>query len=186
MIDASLIAPLRIRPLHRAEYDRLVELGVFQDERLELLRGTLVEMTPQGTAHAEALRRLTRIFVRALGDRAVVQIQSPFAASEDSEPEPDVAILPPGDYSRAHPASALLIIEVSGDSLRKDRKVKSGVYAEANVPEYWIVDLEGRRVEIHRAPSNGAYTQVRAATDVEEIAPDAFNDIRIHVAELLP
>src|SRR5450631_913480 len=114
-----------VRPLHRREYDRLVELGSFDEERIELLRGMLVGMSPQGAEHADVVHRLAALLARGFGDRAVVRTHSPLALGEDSEPEPDVAVLAPGDYSREHPSTALLVIEVSDTSLRKDRAIKA-------------------------------------------------------------
>jgi len=134
--------PLRIRPLRRVEYDRLVELGVFgKDDKIELLRGALVEMSPQGSQHADCAGVLMTLLIRMLGDRASVRAHSPFAATEDSEPEPDVGVYPPRRYAGAHPKTAFLVVEVAESSLRKDRGLKSEIYAENGVPEYWIVEF---------------------------------------------
>ncbi len=99
MLDFTQLPPGRIRPLRRAEYDKLIELGVFEeDEKIELLHGFLVAMSPQGTPHAAVGARLAEVLTRILGDRAHVRCQFPFAASEDSEPEPDIAVVPRADY----------------------------------------------------------------------------------------
>src|SRR5689334_17135087 len=89
VLDTAQLAPERPRPLRRTEYEHLVEAGAFVDERIELLEGVLVQMSPQGAEHADVVSRLNMLFVRLVGDRAVVRVQSPFAASDDSEPEPD-------------------------------------------------------------------------------------------------
>src|SRR5215470_8355044 len=87
VIDPAILAPERVRPLRRDEYDRLVELGYFEDEKIELLHGLLVAMSPQGAPHMYVIRKLTKLFVPAVGERALVQVQGPLAVSDDSEPE---------------------------------------------------------------------------------------------------
>src|SRR4051812_10762587 len=139
IVPASL-ASERLRPLKRVEYDRLVELGYFEDERIELLDGQLIAVSPPGPGHNDAIIKLTMLFAQAIGKRALVQVQGPFAASDDSEPQPDLAIIPSQDYSRAHPERAYLLIEVAESSLRHDRLLKAVLYARAGVAEYWIVN----------------------------------------------
>ena len=185
MLNPDLLAPEKLRPLRREEYDRLVELGAFEDERIELLYGSLIEMTPQGAPHAEVIRRLNRMLVIAVGDRAIVQVQSPFAASDDSEPEPDLAIVPTGDYSRSHPSQALLIIEVADSSARKDRVLKAELYASAGVPEYWLVDLARSVIEVRTKPLAGRYSELASRLRGEMLQPLAFPDISVTVSDLL-
>src|SRR5262249_47478229 len=107
----AMPVPDVIRPLRRAEYDQLVALGAVEDERIELLEGQLVGMTPIGAPHSSAVQKLNALLVPALAGRASVRIQSPFAALDTSEPEPDVAIVPLGDYDTEHPNQAYLVIE---------------------------------------------------------------------------
>ncbi|HEY0191492.1 MAG TPA: Uma2 family endonuclease, partial [Kofleriaceae bacterium] len=97
------IEPELVRPLKRSDYDRMIELGLFESERIELLRGVLVRMSPQLAAHASTVTRLTHLWLARVAGRAVVRIQLPLAVSDDSEPEPDVAIVAPGDYDAEHP-----------------------------------------------------------------------------------
>jgi Uma2 family endonuclease len=177
---------LSVRRFKRDEYDRLVEIGLFVDERIELIDGLLVEMSPQGAAHAYAVRQLNMLLTRAIGDRALVQIQSPLAVNDDSEPEPDVALVPKADYSRAHPKRALLVVEVADDSIRKDRLIKARLYALAGVPEYWIVNLSNRAVEVLRAPSSNGYLRVTSFASGEVVSPEAFPDLVLAVDEILP
>src|SRR5262249_19802575 len=125
----ALFIPDRVRPLRREEYEKLTELGAFEDERIELLDGVMVPMTPIGAPHSAAVQKLMRLLVRALEGRAEVFCQSPFAALEASEPEPDVMVVPLGDYHRAHPGTAYLIAEVAESSLEKDLTTKLSVYA---------------------------------------------------------
>jgi Uma2 family endonuclease len=174
-----------IRPLHRREYDRLVELGSFDDERLELLGGLLVAMSPQGTEHADVISRLATLLVKALADRALVRSHSPLVVADDSEPEPDVAVVEPGDYSCEHPSAALLVVEVSDSSLRTDREVKAPLYAAAGIQEYWIVNLVDRVIEVHRAPREGRYTDVAQHGRGVTLRPLAFADVVVAVGELI-
>jgi len=176
----------RLRPIRRAEYDRMVRLGMFRQEKIELLYGRLVFMSPHGEPHAYSITRLTKLLVRALGDRADVRVQLPFAASDDSEPEPDVAIVPPGDYLHEHPRSALLVIEVADSSLQEDRRLKGALYAASGVPEYWIVNLVDRVIEVHRRPTDGTYEEVsRQAPGAMLIVPGAAEE-SVAVEAILP
>ena len=179
------IAPGQVRPLLRTEYERLVDLGVFDDERVELLNGALVTMSPQGTKHAECVRRLTKILVTALSDRTTVQIQTPLAAGTRSLPEPDVAVVPLGNYANAHPEGALWIIEVADSSLDRDR-AKATLYAAANIAEYWIVNLADGVVEVHTDPHGERYRNITTRDTRADLAPRAFEDVIIRVADILP
>src|SRR5262245_50843815 len=167
------IEPEMVRPITRSEYDRMVELGMFEDERVELLRGVLVKMSPQQAPHASTVQKLNRLLMAALGDRFSVRIQSPIALSDDTEPEPDVAVVPFGDYEVEHPTTALLIIEVSDTTLRKDRG-KAAMYASAGIGEYWIVNLGGRAVEVYTAPERGRYAEVRTRRVGDVLKPAAM------------
>ncbi len=153
--------------MRRAEYERLVALGAFEDERVELLHGVLVDMSPNKPGHVSPIDRLTMILVPALVGRAIVRVQSPIAAGDESEPEPDLAVVPPGDYRQEHPAHALLVIEVALSSLNKDRHVKAPLYAASGFLEYWIVDVAGQAVEVHAAPADGVYTPSSLAALIE-------------------
>lgn len=194
MVDLQLLAPERLRPLSRAEYDRMVEMGLFgPDERVELLEGVLVSMSPQRPPHADCIRRFTQALVQLLQDRAQVRVQLPLAIGAASEPEPDVAVVPSGDYSREHPAEALLVVEVADTTLRKDRLIKGPAYAAAGVPEYWIANLQDRRIEVHRdpVPAGEANRPATGYRHVEHIGPGGairplrFPELQIPVDALL-
>ena len=149
--------------MSRTEYERLVEEGWFADERIELLRGVLVEMSPQGEPHSRITAWFAQRFSRVLPiERWDVRAHSPFAATADSMPEPDVSIAPRG--RRLHQRGALLLIEVSDSSLRKDRVIKHEIYAEAGVPEYWIVDVKRKAVEVLTHPTANGYRDVERLT----------------------
>jgi Uma2 family endonuclease len=180
----------------RDEYERMVELGVFQpDERLELIDGLLVVREPQGSRHAAAIRRVLGALQRALGDAWQIDSQLPIALDADSEPEPDVAVVPrdPGAYRDRHPSAAVLLIEVAESSYRIDREYKASLYARAGVPDYWIIDLAHDVVEVHRdpvaapdAPCGWRYRHVATLRPPATVAPLAAPDRPIPVAALLP
>ncbi|MBI2895167.1 MAG: Uma2 family endonuclease [Deltaproteobacteria bacterium] len=187
MLDPSQVAPEQVRPLRRAEFDRLVALGFFdEDERIELLRGTLVVMTPPGPTHADVVDELVGRIVLALGGRARVRVQNPLALSDDSEPEPDIAVVAPGHYREEHPRQALLVIEVADSSLNKDRTIKASIYAEAGIPEYWVVDIAARAVEVLSAPASGVYQRVARRARGEVLVSLQFPEVEIAVSDLFP
>src|SRR5262249_30811966 len=151
-------APSRLQRFRRVEYEHLADAGFFRDQKVELLFGSIVEISAHGRRHAFAVQRLTRL-LRALGDRADLRIQLPFAALDDSEPEPDAAIVAFDDGANAHPGEAFLIIEVADSSLADDR-VKRHVYAAARVPEYWIINLVDDVLERYSEPRSDDYQTV--------------------------
>lgn len=184
MVDPELQSE-RLRPLLRREYDRLVELGYFEDEPIELLRGMLVEMSPQGDAHTSIAESLAQRLARALPyEEYRIRSHSPFAATDDSEPEPDVMVSRRIAGQPGHPATALLLVEVALDSLRKDRKLKLGIYAEAGVPEYWIVDVEHERVEVYTEPSGREYQRCEIVESTGALRPTQLPGIELAAADL--
>ena len=158
-MNATEAPETAMRRWTRVEYDRLIELGVFQPgERLELLDGWLVVREPQGTEHSAAIRRVLAVLRRTLGETWQIDSQLPVALDDLSEPEPDVFVVPkdPNSYRDAHPSHPLLIVEVAKSSYRIDHEYKASLYARAVVPEYWIVDLVHETVEVHREPEESA------------------------------
>src|SRR5262245_4793105 len=131
MFDPELVHPDSIRKLSRLEYEKLVELGLFEDERVELLRGMLVTMSPQGGPHATVSSWLVQKLSVLLGMDFDIRGHCPFAAAEDSEPEPDISIGRRVSNLLGHPTSLLLLVEIADSSIRKDRKLKGPIYAEA-------------------------------------------------------
>jgi Uma2 family endonuclease len=176
----------RLRPLKRVEYERLAELGAFRDEKVELVYGRIIRMSPIGGPHRYGVSRLNELLVRALEGRARVEIQMSFAASDDSEPEPDVAVVPLGDYLEAPPSVAFLLIEVAQSSLADDRGWKATLYAACGVPEYWIVNLVDDVIEVYREPGAEGYARVTRHGREEELRVPGFEDVVVHVCEVLP
>lgn len=184
VLEPSLLLPERPRPLKRSEYDRLVAMGAFEDERVELLYGTLVAMSPQDPGHTSPIGQLTMLLVPALVGRALVRVQSPFIAADESEPEQDLTIVPLGDYRKGHPDRAHLVIEVALSSTKKDRLVKAPLYASSSVGEYWLVDVAASRIEVYRSASGGRFQQWSDYGLEATIAMEAFPDVAVRVADV--
>jgi Uma2 family endonuclease len=177
-----------VRRWTREEYERAVEEGYFQPgERLELVEGLIYEMTPQSSFHATGIQLPLRALRALDGNGLHIRCQMPLALGADSEPEPDIAVVPGdvNDYTDEHPSTAVLIVEVADSSLLHDRKRKGGLYARAGIPEYWILDLTRSYLEVFRNPQKGAYTSRTALRDGDSISPLA-REITIPVASLLP
>jgi Uma2 family endonuclease len=188
---------IRTRRWTRIEYDKLIEEGVFQPaERLELLAGQLVVREPQGTPHATGIRLVTRALRGVFAeDRWIVDMQLPVALDEESEPEPDVTVTAgdPRDYLPSHPSRPVLVVEVAETSLALDREEKGSLYARARVPEYWILNLRDRLLEVYREPHpdtsalhGWVYRSRKNLAAGEHVTPLAAPTARIAVAELLP
>ena len=186
MLDVQDIAPARSRGLKRSEYDRMVELGLFEGEKIELLRGQLVAVSPIGVPHTKLTVWLTRFAIEHLDRSYDVSPGQPFAASDDSEPEPDLMITRAAPDRREHPQQALLIMELADSSIRKDRRVKLPIYAEARVPEYWIFDLSRPgelRVEVYTGPTPDGYTTKTVLGDGDVLRATCV-PLEIAIAEL--
>ena len=172
------------------EYERMIAANVWpEDERLELIEGELVRMSPINAPHAAAVKRLTELLRDRLGKRALVGVQDPIVLDDQSEPEPDISVLRrrADYYANAHPSPAdvLLVVEVSDTTLEYDRDVKARLYARAGIPETWVVDLNGERVIVFREVDNGEYTRMESVRRGAEIAPTAFPDVTLHVDDIL-
>ena len=196
MTSSVLVHPPTTRRWTRVEYERLIALGVFQpDERLELIDGLLLVREPQGTRHATAIRCVLAALRGVLGNAWQIDSQLPLALDEDSEPEPDVAVVP-GDartYRDAHPSRAVLIVEVAEASYRIDHEYKASLYARAGIADYWIIDLVRDALEVHRDPQMSAeapcgwrYRSVVTLRPPATVAPLVVLGGVIPVADLLP
>lgn len=182
-------APPATRRFTVEEYHRMAEAGILgEDDRLELVRGKVVEMEPIGSRHAACVNRLTALF-SPLHDRAVLAVQNPVRLDEESEPEPDLALLRPESdfYAGGHPGpeDVLLVVEVAETSAEYDRDVKLPLYGEAGVPEAWLVDLAGDRILEAREPSADGYRHERALRPGDTIRADAFPELELAVGEIL-
>jgi len=173
------------------EYHRMGEAGILTaGDRVELIEGDVITMTPIGQRHVVCVAELLRRLVLALGDRAAVWPRSPIRLSPDTEPQPDVALLRPrSDRYLREPAGGedvLLVVEVAETSYRYDRGLKPGLYARAGVREVWIVDLAGDAVEVHRGPGPQGYTSSERIGRGGTVAPAVFPDVVLAVTDVLP
>lgn len=182
------LTPHRYR-LTVAEYHRLGENGIFdEDFRVELIEGDLIAMPSIGEQHASKTRQLNRLFSLQVGDTAIVDVQNPVALDVHSEPQPDMVLLKPRPdfYASAHPGpeDVLLLIEVSDSTLRYDRDIKVPLYAKAGIPEVWLLDVTGQRLEIYRRPSPEGYREIHYPAPTESIAPVLLPELILSVASL--
>jgi len=167
----------------------MVAAGVFgPEDRLELLDGEIIDMAPQKSRHATAIRLLEETLKGCFGTGHDTRAQLPLALNANSEPEPDIAVVPgsPRDYRDAHPTTALLIVEVADASLAYDRVRKLAAYARAGIPEYWILDLNGETLEVCRHPLGDTYGERRILKRGDRVAPLAGSGADFEVADILP
>ena len=181
--------PLR-RLFTRDEYYAMAEAGILKPEdRVELIEGEILCMSPIGGDHAACVNRVNRLFTVPLADRAVVAVQNPVHLNDFSEPQPDIAVLRlREDFYRSHPTpdDVLLLIEVADTSLERDRRGKIPLYARCGLPEAWLVNLIENVLEVHRAPSRDGYRDVRHLRRGDRVSPLAFPDLVIPVDAILP
>jgi Uma2 family endonuclease len=182
------VAPTR-RRFTRAEYYRMAEVGILREhDRVELIKGEIVEMSPIGRRHNAFVGNLNQLLVMRLAGRAIVWVQSSIALADDTEPEPDLAVLRRGAVSYkerdAWAEDVLLLIEVADSSLAYDRSTKLRLYAEAGIPEYWVIDCVAEAVETYRHPGPQGYRDVSRATGAATLAPHAFPDVELTTAEI--
>jgi Uma2 family endonuclease len=184
----------RTRRWTKAEYYRLGELGFFDGQRVELLEGQIVVLSPQKPPHWSTVDRVTKILDRVFGAGFQVRMQGPVDFGQTTEPEPDVCVVTgsPGDYTHTHPTSALLIVEVSDSRVSYDRRRKGSLYARAGLADYWIVNLVRRRLEVYRVPVPDAtqryghrYSARTDLTPPASVSPLALPQATIAVADLL-
>ena len=187
--------PLTLRRWERVEYERLVDLGAFEGDAVELVGGNLIVAEPHGTYHASSINSAEYAVRAALPPGWIVRAQLPMSLGDDSVPEPDLAVVPgrPSDYREAHPAGAALVVEVAESSLGFDRRDKGSLYARSAILDYWIVNVAGRVLEIYRDPGPDAaavygwtYRSVVTLRPPDVAVPLAFPSSRIAVADLIP
>jgi Uma2 family endonuclease len=178
----------------REEYYRMAEVGLFSGRRVELIRGEIIEMSPQHSPHATGIRLTDRALRRIFVSGWVVSVQMPLALGLDSDPEPDVSVVfgSVRDFTASHPTSAVLVVEVAETSLDYDRE-KGGLYAEAGVEDYWIVNVLDRELEVYRGPRKDpshVYGSTFATKTIlrsgDTVSPLAAPRASIRVADLLP
>jgi len=181
---------VRTRRFSVEEYHQMVRVGILkEDDRVELVEGDIIEMTPIGPRHAVSVARLTEHFVRSLATKAVVWAQSPIRLDPYSEPQPDVALIRPPltRYREAHPGpdDILLVVEVADTTVEDDRTRKIPLYARAGIPETWLVNLPGEVIEVFREPAQDGYRDVRTVRRGQSLAPLAFPGVTLTADDIL-
>jgi Uma2 family endonuclease len=188
-----MAGPLETVPQRRftvEEYHRMGETGILgPDERVELVRGVIRRMSPKNRAHVIACDLICDLLKEALKGRASVYQEAPHVAEAiDSEPKPDVMVCSDPNRSSygTNRTRVLLVIEVAESSLGYDRGEKAVLYAEAGVPEYWVVNLVDRELEVFRDPGEGRYRQDFRAAASDRVSPQPWPDVEIEVSALFP
>ena len=172
------------------EYHRMGDLGILPETgRFELIRGEIIEMPTPGSPHSGRVNRLNRLFTVKLGESVIVSIQNPVGIDLFSEPMPDAALLKPRAdfYTDCHPTAddVLLIVEVSDSTVKYDSNVKGSLYAEAGIPEYWILDVKKNVLVIHTEPTDGTYRQVRVVRHGDTVCLQKLPTVNFIVGEIL-
>ena len=186
--------PLQAQPTRRRftvdEYHVMVKAGILcEHDRVELINGEVIAMTPIGDEHMATVDIGTRFLVTAIGDRGIVRVQGSIRWDEHNVPQPDFSVLSPrGDFYRSGPAGpedVLLLIEVSDTSLAYDRNVKLALYARFSIPEVWIANIPSRVIEVYTDPIDGEYTTRSTYRAGESVVPMAFDDVSLPVADII-
>ncbi|MEG4104590.1 Uma2 family endonuclease [Microcoleus sp. S13_C5] len=173
------------------EYHKLGELGFFHpEERVELLSGNIIKMSAKGTAHTSALGRTDRLLQYIFRNLAWVRMQDPIALDDNSEPEPDIAVvrIDPFDYATHHPtpSEVYLIIEVADSSLTFDREIKAKAYARSGIADYWVLNVGDRQLHLFREPTENGYQSEVILGETASISPLQFPTVNIAIQEMLP
>jgi Uma2 family endonuclease len=187
---------IRTRRWTRAEYDKLIDLGMFRPgEPIELIGGELIVAEPQSTWHYTAIQKVASALRAAFGDGWEVRTQGPVALDDESEPEPDVAVVPgtADEYRAVHPSRPVLVVEVSQSSLGNDRERKGSLYARAGLTDYWVLNLVDGVLEVYREPAvdpsaafGWRYARREVFTAADTITPLATPAATVEVGRLLP
>ena len=177
------------RRFTRAEYYRIAEVGILgEDDRVELIEGEIVQMSASGRLHRAFVGNLNSLLGARLAGRAFVWMQNPIVLTEDTEPQPDIAVLrrraPSYREREAYAEDVLLLIEVADTSLAYDRTTKLRLYAKAGIAEYWIVDCTTESVEVYRDPGSDGYRDVSRAAGAATLTLQAFPDVALTLAEV--
>ncbi len=171
------------------DYYKMIELGMLEDyEKAEIIEGELIRKMTIGDRHAAIVNFLTRFFVKNVSDDILVSVQNPVRLSDYNEPEPDVTLADLRKYDgkrHPQPSEIILIVEVSDSTLKYDRDVKLALYAEAEIPEVWIVNLPNDIIEVHQKPGVGIYQLAKIFKRGEILSSEILPDLSIAAAEIL-
>ena len=172
-----------------AEYYQLAKVGILKEsDRVELINGEIITMSPINSPHGGMVNRLTRLLYHSLKEQVTITVQNPISIDNYSEPEPDIVVanFDPDDYEKSHPrpADIQLVIEVADSTLEKDRSIKCPLYAKAGIKEYWIVDLVNQKIEIYREPVKEEYHFKQVISKKNQIVTAAFTNLKINYQKI--
>jgi Uma2 family endonuclease len=166
------------------DYHRMIASGILSDRKVELLKGEIIDMAPEGEPHAYFSSTAGEYLMQSLGDRAMIRAAKPITLPNDSEPEPDLAIVQRlgREYLEHHPfpQNIFWLVEYSDSTLDKDLEIKSKIYAEVEIPEYWVVNLKKRHLVVFRYPQGGEYSR-KSTLIAGTISPLSFPDLALSV-----
>jgi len=182
-----------LRPRHRftvRDYYRMAEDGILEpDVRVELIEGEILEMPPIGPPHAATVTQLSTQLTLEVAEEVTVRTQLPVRLSDRTEPQPDICLIRsrPDAYRLRHPEpdDILLVIEVSDSSVAYDRIKKGRLYSRSWIPEYWLVDIPGRRLEVYRSPGREGYTEREDVPAGARVSPQALPEVSLEVGAIL-
>jgi Uma2 family endonuclease len=172
------------------EYHQMASVGILGDrDRVELLEGEIVEMSPIGPLHAAHVKRLIKLLAQQVGDDAIVAAQDPVYLSDRSEPQPDLALLKPQSdfYASGHPQpeDVFLLIEVADTTIDTDREVKVPLYASHGIAEVWLIDIQAQTIEVYLEPMPKGYQKSRIYKNGQSLSVQALPNISFTVDEIL-
>jgi Uma2 family endonuclease len=190
-----LLDPPQVHQWTRDEYYKMAEAGLFEGKHVELIEGRIIEMSPMGSTHATGVSLAGDSLRSVIGHGLHIRSQMPLDLGDLSEPEPDIAVVmgKARDYTNGHPKTAVLLVEVSESSLDYDRTEQASLYAAAGIPDYWVLNLIDRRLEVRRGPVPDpnelygfGYRTVTILHEGDFVSPLAAPQTSIAVADLLP
>nr|WP_245817272.1 Uma2 family endonuclease [Hydrococcus rivularis] len=172
------------------QYHKMAEVGILTEEdRVELIKGEIVEMSPIGLKHAATVNRLNQLFYRKLGDRVLISVQNPIQLTNNSEPQPDLSLLKPrADFYETKTPEAndiFLIVEVADTTIIYDRDIKIPLYAENGISEVWLIDVNNQSLTIYRQPTPQGYQAIQTLDGNQNLSLLAFPEITINFSEIL-
>ena len=188
-IEVTVVLQLVRHQFTVKQFHQMAESGILsENDRLELIRGEMIDMSPIGRRHAGCVNRLVNLLIQLLGKQIVLAPQNPVELDETSEPQPDIALLKPRPdfYRNSHPQpeDIFLLIEVADTTIKYDREVKIPLYAEANIPEVWLIDVNQEVIEVYRNPIQGVYQDVQKLVKNQVLSILAFPNVHINVSEI--
>ena len=176
--------------LNVSQYHQMSEAGIFsENDKVELINGEIIEMSPIGRRHTACVNRLNSVFSQLLGNKVIIAVQNPIILNNLSEPEPDIELLKPRAdfYESGHPQpqDIFLLIEVADSSLEYDRDVKIPLYASSGISEVWLVDIYEQVIIVYRYPSENGYSDIQTLSRGEKLSIQAFPEINLVVNDIL-